>query len=214
MPSEAYKEYSQNLTDVGRLILAHTKENAANPGRRGLGHYTRGGLLLLCAAWERYVESVIEEAARFLTSRLPNVASLPPNAQQKTRDHANNNNTPWTAADLATDRWKEVFLEALKKRTDALNTPKHANLVPLFNTFLDVPDIAAAWTSGHGLIDDFVARRGEVAHRGRQSAYVRIGHLKDVKDLILGYVTETDNFLSDHVRLLVTPNRRPWNRIL
>ncbi len=71
MPSESFKEFQQNLTDVKRLVSLHNNLSRPNGtgtrGKRGLGHLTRGGIVLLCAAWERYVASRrCEEGAAFL----------------------------------------------------------------------------------------------------------------------------------------------------
>jgi len=214
MPSTAYGEYQQNLTDVHRLVRLHRQESGAGRGRRGLGHLTRGGLLLLCAAWERYVETVTIEAAAFLCRRLPGHASLPPTPRQRVTNHANDGRNAWTAAQLSTPTWANIYVDAITKRTDALNTPKHQNLKPLFEQFLAVQDIAACWTGGATANDDFVTLRGEAAHRGAQSQYIHFGKLVDLEASVSLRVVETDNFLSDHLRLLVHPRRRPWNRAL
>lgn len=215
MPSKASNEFTKNMTDVARLISDHKNANMSRkPGRRALGHLTKGGILLLCAAWERYVETVLEEGATFLTTRLSGFVELPANAQRKTRDNANSNKTPWKAADLQGPVWTSVYLDALTRRTSTLHAPTYRKLKPLFADFLDVPDIAAAWLKGDKAIDSFVSRRGGVAHRGGQAAYVRIGYLIETKCVVESYVEETDNFLSDHIRRLVTPSRRPWNRVL
>jgi hypothetical protein len=214
MPSVAYAEYHQNLIDVHRLVLLHRRESGTGRGKRGLAHLTRGGLLLLCAAWERYVETVVSEGALFLTQRLALHASLPAVPRQKVLNHANNNATAWSAAQLATPAWTQVYLDAIAQRTEKLNTPKHHKLKPLFEDFLAVPDIGSCWTTGTVLIDDFVKLRGEVAHRGAQSRYVRFNQLETYETDITRYVEETDNLLSDHLRTLVNPMRRPWNRAL
>lgn len=212
MPSSAYAEFLKNTTDVGRLIAAHTNANHPRPGKRALGHLTRGGLLLLCAAWERYVETVVEESAEFLTRRLPAVGSLPAEAGQRVGNHANDGRNAWTRNDLRTDAWKTMYLEIVRRRTENLNTPKYENIRGMCVDFLGVVDIATAWDRGTDDIDEFVTHRGDVAHRGSQSPYVRIGYLSEMRAVVSQYVRETDNFLSDHLRTLVVPVRRPWNR--
>ena len=213
MPSAAYSEYLQNLKDVHRLVLLHRRESGTGRGRRGLGHLTRGGLLLLCAAWERYVETVLPVGAREVARRLPSHTALPPVPRQKVLDHVNSNGNPWTAAQLASPAWVDIYVDSMTARIDKLHTPKHFKLKPLFEDFLAVPDIGLAWTTGTTLIDDFVKLRGEVAHRGGQSRYVRFGQLEEYEIVITRYVKETDNYLSDHLRTLVNPMLRPWNRI-
>ncbi len=65
MPSVAYTEYTKNLKDVHPLIVLHRNISGNDRGKRGLGHLTRGGLLLLCAAWERYIYSIHLRSAIF-----------------------------------------------------------------------------------------------------------------------------------------------------
>jgi len=213
MPSAAYSEFNQNLIDVHRLALLHRRESGTGRGRRGLGHLTRGGLLLLCAAWERYAETVLAEGAHLVAARLPDINALPAVARQKVVNHANNNATAWTAAQLATPIWRQIYADAIGVRIAKLNTPKHYKLKPLFEDFLAIADIGAAWSTGTVPIDDFVGLRGEVAHRGGQGPYIRFGRLEGLEVDVKRYVRETDNYLSDHLRTLVNPQHRPWNRI-
>lgn len=213
MPSSAYGEYQKNLTDVHRLVLLHGRLSGSGPGKRSLGHLTRGGLLLLCAAWERYVETAANEAAAFLTLRLPAFTSLPANVQQKVTAFANKPKNGCNVADLQIPAWKNVYLTAVRKRTDDLNAPKHKNLQPLFQDFFAIPDIATYWMGGATPVDDFVSLRGEVAHRGGQAQYVHFSALRNLEVDVAAWVKQTDNALTDHVRTLVTPYRRPWNRV-
>jgi hypothetical protein len=214
MPSSAYAEFEKNLLDVHRLSLLHRQESGAGRGRRGLGHLTRGGLVLLCAAWERYVESVAIEGAAFLANRLPGYGSLPAGPRQSLVNFANNQSTPWTAAQLHTPAWAAAYVDMVKLKADVLNTPKHGRLQPLFSVAFGIVDIAAAWSAGSADVDAFVTLRGEVAHRGGQSQYIRFSQLEAYEADVQRYVVETDNFLSDHIRTLVNPFRRPWNRLL
>jgi len=50
MPSTSFLKFETNmLTDVDRIISSHTQLNHDGRGRRGLGHITRSGVLMLCA---------------------------------------------------------------------------------------------------------------------------------------------------------------------
>lgn len=214
MPSESFKEFEQNLTDVKRIVSLHNTlsrpNGAGRRGKRGLGHLTRGGIVLLCAAWERYVESVLEEGAAFLGRRHSH-ATLPAGPRQFVLDYVNHNQTPHTQADLQ-NNLEAALVAAVQRKTEKLNTPKHAKVQPLFANVLGVVDIAAAWSCGHQPIDNFVVLRGGVAHRGGQAPYVRFAALTNAVASVSEYAAETDNHLSDHLRTLVTPSRRPWNR--
>jgi hypothetical protein len=214
MPSSAYSEYVKNLTDVHRLIVLHRRLSGPGQGRRSLGHLTRGGLLLLCAAWERYVETALLSGGEALANRLTSYNSLPETPRQKLIDHVNHNGINWTPADLSGNQWRTIYLDNMKVIIDKLHNPKYHKIKPLFDNFLGITDIGAAWTSGIDIIDDFVELRGEVAHRGGQSRYVKFPVLVKYETVVTRYVRETDNFLSDSLRLLVQPQARPWNRIL
>ena len=49
------------LTDVGRIISSHAQLNHDGHGKWGLGHISHSGVLMLCAAWELYIEEVMLE---------------------------------------------------------------------------------------------------------------------------------------------------------
>lgn len=214
MPSTAYNEYIKNLKDVHRLIVSHRNLSGNDRGKRGLGHLTRGGLLLLCAAWERYIETLLIEGADFLCLKLTSFTELPPLPQQKVRDYVNNNSTPFTSAQLSTIEWKNIYISTINEKVEKLNSPKYEKIKPLFNNYLNLADIGSCWSKGTTIIDDFVSLRGEVAHRGREGKYIQFKLLTKHEALIKNYATETDNSLSDHLRTLVTPCIRPWNRLL
>jgi len=223
MPSQSFKEFQKNLTDVKRLISLHNTLSRPNGtgtrGKRGLGHLTRGGIVLLCAAWERYVESVLEEGAAFLATK-HTLATLPAAPKKLVQDFVNGGKSTITAAALPTNL-KTAMVEAVRFKTVGspsanafgLNNPKYQKIKPLFEKAVDVADIATAWSGGTTLIDDFVSARGEVAHRGGQAKYVHFAVLTKAVVLVSDYVTETDNYLRDHLRTLVSPNHRPWNRL-
>jgi len=214
MPSDAFSEYKKNLKDVHRLVLLHRRLSGNGQGRRGLGHLTRGGLLLLCAAWERYTETVLPVGAQKLSSLLPNYNALPTIPRQKAIDYANSNNNSWSVTCLNGPSWGIIYAESMMGRINNLHTPKYLNLKPLYQDFLAVPDIGSAWSLGTSIIDDFVTLRGEVAHRGGQSRYIKFKRLVKYERDITRYVRETDNYLSDHIRALNPARSRPWNRIL
>lgn len=214
MASDAYDEYLKNLEDVHRLVRLHKQLSGAAPGKRKLGHLTRGGILLLCAAWERYIETVALEAADFLAPRLANYTDLPAGASKRVRDHANSNGNAWTAAQLATADWKVMYRELVERKVNALNTPKHNEIQTLFSYFFGLTTIENYWAPATRTeIDAFVSLRGEVAHRGRQSQYVHFHQLVKYEEEVSAWVRRTDRGLSDYFRLLVVPIKRPWSRL-
>lgn len=213
MPSNSFDEYLDNLRDVHRLVLLHASLNGSGRGRRGLGHLTRGGVLLLCAAWERYTESVLEESAKYLQRHVTTCAGMPTATAQKIRNYANRNDNNWTAAQVNSPAWGGIYQEYVQRQTGALNTPKYENLKSLFHNCLGISDIALLWSRPGQEITDFVALRGEVAHRGSASAYITIAKLKNLESSIGLFAAETDNAVARHLKVLAGTNRLPWNRI-
>ena len=69
MPSKAYIEFEKNIVDVDHLISTHAAMNNGGRGKKGLGHITRSGIVMLCATWELYIESLLCESLKILTDR-------------------------------------------------------------------------------------------------------------------------------------------------
>lgn len=77
MASQAFNEFRFNILDAWRLHQAHSVLSNNTRGKKGLGHITRSGVVMLCAAWEHYQESVLVEAAGFLASQIHDPQQLP-----------------------------------------------------------------------------------------------------------------------------------------
>jgi RiboL-PSP-HEPN len=78
MPSAARALFRDKLLpDVAAIIGTHRAVNPDGQGRRALGHLTRSGVIMLCASWELYVETVIQESVEFLVLGIELPDSLP-----------------------------------------------------------------------------------------------------------------------------------------
>jgi hypothetical protein len=153
---------------------------------------------------------VLEEGASFLAAR-HTLASLPAEPKKLVTDFVNGGKSSFTAATLAANL-EAALLEAVRARTDKLNTPRFAKIQPLFDATMGIADIGAAWSLPSAKIDAFVTLRCEVAHRGGQAKYVHFGALTTAVGVVSAFVVDTDNYLSDQLRTKVLPNQRPWNR--
>jgi hypothetical protein len=209
MPSSAFKAFEYNLVDTDRTI--DTFKSIKKQGA-GLGHLTRGGVVLLCAAWELYVEMVLRECAAVYTGELSLPSELPLPVQQELAKAVKADKHELRPLDLAGTGWKTVYRAHVDKRTDSLNTPKSAKLAPLFEDLIGVSDITTAWTGGGTDMDTFVGVRGDIAHKGRHADYMKIGDLESYRDQLRVYAVETDNFLSDHLRSTTPAGYKPWNK--
>lgn len=212
MPSSALSKFEANLlVDVDRLIESHGQLNHQGMGRRGLGHITRSGVLMLCAAWELYLEELLIESARIIVARAASPADLPKKVQQEIAKAVRTSKHELKPLDLAGEGWRDVHVNHATARIQSLNTPKSSNVYTLFHLLVGVPDLSQGWSHGAGTIDDFVSVRGAIAHRGRDAQYVIIGNLIDYKYKIVRTVIETDNAVVDFLRDN-TQGRSPWRR--
>lgn len=210
MPSQSLSTFYYNLVDVKRLVESHGKLHAGNPGKKGLGHITRSGVVMLCAAWELYVEVLLQEAANILCTAHGQVTALPLDVQKQLSFAVKADKNELGPLRLAGDGWKIVYAEIVKGRTEGLNTPKSAKLIPLFSQLLGVADISLAWSSGVAALDEFVSNRGDIAHRGRHAKYVPIATLSANIDSVLLYAKETDNYVNDYLRTVIPSGKKPW----
>ena len=73
----AFNESQYNVLDARRRHHTHGIVSAGKPGKQGLGHLTRCGVVMLRAALERHHESVNVEAAGYLAKEIRDPNNLP-----------------------------------------------------------------------------------------------------------------------------------------
>lgn len=214
MPSTALSKFeSTMMKDVTRIIESHATLSDGKPGKKGLGHLTRGGVLLLCAAWELYLEEVLSEAVKFACDKAAAPDDLPKDVKKAIAAYVVGSQHELKALAMAGDGWKAVYQEAAQIKIDAVNTPKPGVINPIFKKFLGVSQISSCWHYGEQAVNDFVKARGDIAHRGSDAGYVTIGKLRDeYKPFIMRTVLDTDNHLSQHLRDMFPVSQRPWNK--
>lgn len=62
----------------------------------------------------------------------------------------------------------------------------------MYNRFLSIQDFSNQWTTPATDLDNFVSKRGDIAHKGRQAKYIKIGELKSDREIINSLVAEVD----------------------
>lgn len=167
---------------------------------------------MLCAAWERYIEDVLLDSARYLSVNLDSPKTLPKDVQKTIAKEIKKDDHELRCLDLAGDGWKDFYLEKIEEETDRINTPKSSVVDDLFKRFVGLSDLSTNWTAGANKIDDFVKARGEIAHTGSEATYIRIGNLTDYQDIVIQTVVETDLYLANHLQPLSTNGKTPWRR--
>lgn len=210
MPSSAYQQLHWNLQDVSRLEDAHDALNPEGQGRRALGHITRSGLVMLCAGWELYFEDLVAESVEIITANCNNPAELPIDIRRSILKAANKPKHELSALALCGDGWKQIYKSAVSSEADKLNTPKSEQLGLLAKHYLGIENISTEWEIGADGVNEIVSARGEIAHRGRNAAYIPIWQLRQHKNRLLYTATETDNFVGEYLRDMLDLGTKPW----
>lgn len=210
MASQAFGTFRYNVVDVARLIQSHRHLHSGAPGKKGLGHITRSGVVMLCAAWEQYVEHLALEAARVLADRASNPSSLPPEVQRELSKHVRESKHELRPLALSGDGWRTAYIEHVKNKCDGINTPKAGPLNDLYLKCIGLAEFSSSWSCGSVALNDFVTVRGGIAHQGRSAPYVSIAALNGYMELIKCLTIEADNCVRTHILSVAGPNR-PWN---
>ena len=215
MPSASFLKFESNmLTDVDRIINSHAQLNHNGKGRRGLGHITRSGVLMLCAAWELYVEEVMLEGVTYFSENHDNPKDLPKSVQKELSSHVKDSKHELKPLELAGEGWKSLYVNHANQVLKGLNTPKSSNLDPLFKRFLGVKELSICWSLGTQVVNNFVSTRGDIAHKGSQAQYITINNLKNYKTQIQATALDVDNMLTEFLCTETPGNERPWRRRL
>lgn len=211
MSSCAFRSFKHNLIDVDRLRQAHSLLHNGAQGRKGLGHITRSGVVMLCAAWEHYCESLIRESAAYLCDTLNCPFELPKDVQKEISKAVRESNHELRPLHLSGDGWKQVYKDHVNALLNSLNTPKSGKINDHSKRLVGVAKLSDSWTQGENALDEFVSVRGDIAHQGRHANYVTIANLNTYRDQIRIYAVETDNAMAAYLKVTTAKNYKPWN---
>lgn len=210
MPSKARNTFEKrSLIDVERLIDLYNEVKPDTRGRKHLGHLTRSCVVMLCAGWEVYIEDILQEAVEFLCKNVKDPSVLSKEVQKKLAKHMREKKDELAIMNLAGNGWKECLMELVQTKAQGLNNPKKDQINELFEQLIGLKNLSVAWGK-NAPIDSFVARRGEIAHKGGQAGYVQIGELEGYVSLIKETVEKTD----EKVRVFLNnlAKKPPWHR--
>ena len=212
MASSAFNDFRYNVLDARRLHQAHGIMSAGTPGKKGLGHLTRSGVVMLCAAWERYNESVIVEAAGYFAKEIRAPNNLPLAVRKHLSAIAKQHTHELKPMELAGEGWRTLYVAQATDETNLLNTPKSGKLKVLYERLTGLPNVSEFWAIGAKPVDDFVSARGDIAHNGRKSSYVAAGTLLYYIDMIEKVAAEHDNKFCDYLKAASGSTYQPWRR--
>jgi hypothetical protein len=182
-------------------------------GRKALGHITRSGVVMLCAAWELYVEDLLIECTRYLSNNTSKPLELPLQVQKYLAKRVRDNKNELKLLELGGSGWRDVYITYCQNEVRGINTPKTTILEPIYEKFIGLKNLSDMWTIGGTYITDFVSVRGDIAHNGRSSSYINLWELIQYNDSIKFTAKEMDNKVCDYIFGLVTHTIQPWRRI-
>jgi hypothetical protein len=211
MPSQALRKLRKNIIDARRLEQSHGILSGGDPGKKGLSHITRSGILILCACWEEYAESALIESARYMAAKTTDPNHLPLPVRKKISLEVKEALHELKPLELAGDGWRSVYDAFCCNAAGKLNTPKSENLKTLYKNFLGVEDITVMWSCSENDIDNFVTLRGSIAHKGRYE-YVKIGVLSDNITMIYKNCLKMDRELCDYLHSFIGGTVQPWRK--
>ncbi|MDA8819275.1 HEPN domain-containing protein [Schleiferiaceae bacterium] len=212
MPSKSYSNYQKNLKDVDRLIASHASESGTSPGKKGLGHLTRSGVVMLCAAFEVYIEELIEECIHKFIAEYPSLKEFPKQLKQRLAYVVKNQKNDLEVLNLIGNGWKDMLMNCLRSDLSTLNSPKFNKLDVLFNRYLGIKEFSLKWSCDRTELNHFISIRGEIAHNGAKAKYVQIKYLKKSREYINSLTQEIDNEISNHLAGILPKGNRPWRR--
>jgi hypothetical protein len=212
MASSSFSEFKYNILDAKRLHQAHGVLSEATPGKKGLGHITRSGVVMLCAAWERYHEAIIVEGVKYLSEKILDPGSLPVKVKEYLSRIAKESKHQLKPMELAGEGWRAFYICQVIDETKSLNTPKSANLQSLYSKCLGEVDVMSYWGIDYKRIDDFVKTRGEIAHNGRNSPYISASSLNQYISMIEQVASEHDNAFCDYLKTACSSTLQPWRK--
>lgn len=208
MPSKALRKFEgAMMRDVDRMIDTHAEQDGGTPGKKGLGHLTRAGVLLLCAAWELYIEEVLVEGVECSIDRGKGPKELPTSVQKEIAKYVRKTNHELKVLEMAGNGWKAIYREVAKEWVERHHSPKAHKIDEGFTKLIGLDGLSGKWNCGPDTIDRFVEVRGDIAHRGTDAENVYMNQLRDSYKVQLMRCAE-----ESFVRTAFEPHSYPWNR--
>ncbi len=178
----AHDNFSLALGDVTNLMGFHAEHGGDGPGRRPvrLQSLNKSAVVLLCAAWESYVESVILEVAYASIHQAAGPDEMLQSIQTLTARHIKDAKDERVWRSAAGDGWRDLSRSVVRNKLWGFNTPKRHQVELLFRQILGVKDVDRNWEWHRSpapqpsqRLDAFVALRGSIAHGERRAEAVR-----------------------------------------
>ncbi len=195
MVSNASNRFKHKLQDVQALLDIHTDSSGRGRGRREskLRVLHKAGIALLVAAWETYIESLLEEGIlRISDSALSGNDS---NIKYKTL--------------------QELIKENVQQATNRLNTANSNNVLILFRNCFGIGDIRRSWgrpgmdwEKAYTALDQLLRERHAIVHGASSDPEYQKRDVILWQQFLQITVDRTDLAARKHIAALTGKN--PW----
>jgi hypothetical protein len=213
MPSKGYVAFTQNASDIQRLLEIHREQSGTSPGRRyKLEVLNKSAIVLITSFWEAYCEDLATEGLEHIVKHSISSDLLPKEIRQVIAKELKRDVNELAVWSLCGDGWKNVLrsnLEHLRdQRNKRLNTPRTENIDELFHNALGIPRVSSSWSWAKKMtvdrarekLDKYVTLRGEIAHRGKAAKGVTKAQVQDYFEFIKKLASKTGGTVNMHVR--------------
>lgn len=193
MPSAAEGSFDRALDDVDNVLWFHENTGGQGKGKRGR-HFqslNKSATVLLCAAWEIYIETVIMECVERNLQASTTPTDMLGSLQKLTQRHIREGKVENAWQSVAGEGWKDLTRALAQGRVAALNTPKPGPITELFKAVLGVEDIKDNWVwhknplgTPSDKLTSFVSLRGSIAHGEQLAETLTKARVEAAYDLI------------------------------
>lgn len=214
MSSQARAAFDENVKDINKLLELQAAEGGDQPGRRyGLEVLNKSAIVLITSFWESYCEDLAKEALEAIVQHALNADALPKEIKKviaKTLKDDKNELAIWGISD---DKWQTVlranFSTLMAERNKTFATPKSFKVNHLFESAVGLSNISSNWrwekmTSNLAAkkLDEFVSKRGDIAHRGSSTSTVRKSEVEAYLNHVKKLAGKTGGTVKKHVKTI------------
>ncbi|MDR6291371.1 hypothetical protein E9232_003897 [Inquilinus ginsengisoli] len=203
------------------MIEIHEECTGREPGRRhGYDALNRSTVILSVAAWEGFVEELLEGAVGYMARNVRGPSSIPKNVRDMMISFLYERNgwsklkdsTKSEIWSLTGNGWRSNYISFAKSRISSLNTPNHANVKKLYSSVIGVPNCSEFWNYGRWSSERYIEKLEELMNMRHRIAHGSIGKdtvgktfAKNAISLIEFISEKTDRSVKNHVRSIVYP---------
>lgn len=196
MPSAAREQMSTLLNDA--MSLGETGNHRPN------SPYVRAALVVLCTAWETYIEDVIEESISAMTkAHTVTPDGLAHGLRNGIAETVKKDN-PWRLAD---DGWRGYTRDYVKGKLNRLNTPSAHNAEELLSTMLGIDHALdqCSWPNQgpdrlREYLNELIEYRGRVAHRGTTPGDLNTRGIRNWVSWLTHLADQLDDLICNHIQ--------------